>query len=92
MANAVEFECDQHPDPFACADALVVYNEVMDEYGLVIHDGSPSYILIDCCPWCGTRLPASARDRWFDAVDALDLPDGAAPPPEFLTAAWRSKA
>jgi Domain of unknown function (DUF6980) len=89
MVDALHFECEQHADPFACADALVVYNEIMDEYGLIIHDGTASYVLIDCCPWCGTRLPQSARDTWFDKVDALDLAEGVSPPKRFLTSAWR---
>lgn len=91
MVNALYFSCDEHSDPFACADALLVYNEVMNEYGIVIHDGTPSYVLIDRCPWCGTRLPESARERWFDAVDALNLADGAPPPDRFLTSAWRQR-
>jgi hypothetical protein len=89
MAKALDFGCSQHAGPFACPDALVVYNEVLDEYGLIIHDGTASYVLIDRCPWCGTRLPESARDKWFDAVDALDLAEGASPPAEFLTGEWR---
>lgn len=91
MVKALEFDCTQHADPFECADALVVYNEVMNEYGLIIHDGTASYLLIDHCPWCGTRLPESDRDRWFDAVDALDLGDGVPPPAEYLTSAWRRR-
>lgn len=89
MVDALRFECEEHSDPFACADALIVYNEIMNEYGLIIHDGTASYLLIDCCPWCGTRLPASARDQWFDEVDALDLGDGVPPPAQFLSGAWR---
>lgn len=92
MVMALDFQCDQHADPFECADSLIVYNEVMDEYGLIIHDGTASYVLIDRCPWCGTSLPESARDRWFDAVDALDLADGMPPPKAFLTGAWRRRA
>lgn len=91
MVKALEFECDQHDDPFECADALVVYNEVMNEYGLIIHDGTASYVLIDHCPWCGTKLPESARDKWFDAVDALDLAEGVDPPAEYLTGEWRRR-
>jgi hypothetical protein len=70
----------------------MIYNEVMHEYGLIIHDGSASYLLIDRCPWCGTRLPVSLRDRWFDAVDALDLPDGVDPPAKYLTGEWWRRA
>ncbi len=91
MVDALQFDCDEHSDPFACADALLVYNEVMNEYGIVIHDGTASYLLIDRCPWCGTRLPESARDRWFDAVDALNLADGVSPPDRFLTSVWRQR-
>ncbi|RUO97586.1 MAG: hypothetical protein EKK30_15935 [Hyphomicrobium sp.] len=89
MVNALRFECPEHSDPFACGDSLVVYNEIMNEYGLIIHDGTASYVLIDRCPWCGTRLPPSLRDEWFDAVDALELDEGETPPARFLTRAWR---
>ncbi|WP_425485237.1 DUF6980 family protein [Hyphomicrobium methylovorum] len=92
MTMALQFSCDQHPDPFDCPDALLIYNDILDEYGIVIHDGSASYLLIDACPWCGTRLPESARDKWFDAVDALNLADGEEPPREYLTSAWRRGA
>ncbi|MBN9281953.1 MAG: hypothetical protein J0H37_06820 [Hyphomicrobium denitrificans] len=89
MVKALEFDCDQHIDPFECADSLIVYNEAMDEYGLIIHDGSASYVLIDHCPWCGTRLPESARDRWFDEVDALNLADDVDPPAKYFSGEWR---
>jgi uncharacterized protein DUF6980 len=92
MASALDFDCGEHADPFDCPDALLIYNETLDEYGLVIHDGTASYVLIDRCPWCGTRLPESARDKWFDAVDALDLEADAPPPDAFLTGEWRRKA
>jgi hypothetical protein len=91
MVKALEFDCEQHSDPFACADSLVIYNEVMNEYGLIIHDGTESYLLIDHCPWCGTKLPESARDAWFDAVDALALGDGIDPPMDYFTGAWRRR-
>ena len=91
MAKALDFSCPQHSEPFDCADALVIYNEVFDEYGLVVHDGGASYVLIDVCPWCATRLPESARDRWFETVAALGLAEDAQPPGAFLTGEWRRK-
>jgi len=87
MRAALTFECDQHADPFDCADALVVYNEIFDEFGLPVHDGGVSYALISRCPWCGMQLPESQRDRWFDETDALE--PGTAMPERYLTAAWR---
>jgi len=88
MATELEFACTQHADPFECGDSVVVYNEVLDEYGLIVHDGGASYVLIAHCPWCGTGLPESQRDRWFDEIAAKGLSDEA-PPAEYLTAEWR---
>jgi hypothetical protein len=88
MTAALRFECAQHADPFECPDSLVVYNEVFDEYGLIVHDGGPSYVLIDFCPWCGMRLPESQRDRWFDETEAKGFTDENMPP-DYKTGAWR---
>ncbi|WP_424956039.1 DUF6980 family protein [Hyphomicrobium sp. 1Nfss2.1] len=30
----LSFVCDQHAEPFRCADVLIVYNEIFDEYGI----------------------------------------------------------
>ena len=91
MDRALDHSCDQHADPFDCADTVLVYHEPFNEYGIPIRDGSMSYLLIDHCPWCGTRLAASHRDRWFETVEAAGLdPDDLAKLPErFLSATWR---
>lgn len=83
MRNALAFNCDQHADPFDCADQLLVYNEVFDEIGLVVHDGGPSYVLITHCPWCGAALPDSQRDRWFDETETGGVK------PQHLSGDWR---
>lgn len=88
MTRALAFTCTQHADPFECPDSLVIYNEVFDEYGLIVHDGGPSYVSIDFCPWCGTRLPESQRDRWFDETEAKGFTDETTPP-EYGTGQWR---
>ena len=41
---------------------MLEYNERFDEYGLIIHDGGSSALLIQFCPWCGTKLPESKRN------------------------------
>ncbi|WP_210251896.1 DUF6980 family protein [Hyphomicrobium album] len=91
MQAALAFDCEQHADPFACADALVVYNEILDEYGIPVHDGGPSYVLITHCPWCGAILPEGQRDRWFDETEALGLASDASLPAKYLTRAWRTQ-
>ncbi|EFV14924.1 DUF6980 family protein [Segniliparus rugosus] len=60
MAMRVDATCGQHKDPFDCPDALVHYSAALREYGLIIHDGGSSFIVIRHCPWCGLRLPEGA--------------------------------
>jgi hypothetical protein len=89
MREQAEYRCDQHPDPFDCPDNLVYYNATFNEYGLIIHDGGGSKLNIDYCPWCGTALPASRRDEWFDRIEALGLdPSEDDLPAEYHSDAW----
>ena len=48
--------CEEHSDPFECPDYLVYYSAEPAAYGLIVHDGGSSYVLIRFCPWCGARL------------------------------------
>lgn len=89
MEAAIEFDCSQHATPWECMDVPVIYNEVFDEYGLVMRDGTSAYVLLQYCPWCGTKLPDSARERWIAAVEGLGLDTAGEVPPAFRTSAWR---
>jgi len=93
MKFAVESECGAHPDRFSCPDALVSYGPQFDEYGIIIHDGGSSTKLILFCPWCGSKLPESKRDRWFDELEAKGYspPDDPRIPYIYLDARWYSK-
>lgn len=71
MGDQVNMVCAVHPNPFECPDVLVRYSPEFDEYGLVVHDGGSSSIQIQFCPFCGTKLPESKRDRWFDELESL---------------------
>lgn len=91
MTDALVHACDQHADPFDCPDMLLCYCARFREYGLIIHDGGASFLQITACPWCGTALPASLRDDWFDALEAMGIDPAETPgdiPPDFTTAAW----
>ena len=73
-------------------DALIAYLPKFDEYGLVVHDGGSSMVQIQFCPWCGTRLPESRRDQWFETLQNRGVDPMSDPvPPEFQSDAWYRK-
>ncbi|WP_371867449.1 DUF6980 family protein [Duganella guangzhouensis] len=90
MDYHASFSCEVHSEPEACPDALVSYSEKFREYGLWIHDGGSSSISIAFCPWCGSELPESLRERWFVELEALgfDDPFGQEIPHRFKSGAW----
>ncbi|MET0029588.1 MAG: hypothetical protein ABW101_18305 [Candidatus Thiodiazotropha sp.] len=90
MAQYAEFYCEQHPDPKDCHDAVIHYDEVFDEYSIPHGDGA-SQMTIKNCPWCGTKLPVSKRDLWFDKLESLgfDDPWDQEIPKEFKSKLWR---
>jgi hypothetical protein len=57
MRRNAERVCDQHPDRFDCPDCLIHYSPRTRMYGLIVHDGGSSFVVIRFCPWCGNRLP-----------------------------------
>jgi hypothetical protein len=61
MTKRVNHRCEQHPNVFDCADNLIYHSEQSDKYGIIVHDGGSSFILINYCPWCGTKLPEFTR-------------------------------
>jgi len=62
LREQVEFRCEDHPDPYDCADNLVIKTE-RGYFGLIIHDGGSSHLVIQFFPWCGSRLPSPPEER-----------------------------
>lgn len=93
MTYRVNYVCKQHGDPFDCPDNLIFYSSKFDEYGIIVHDGGSSFIVISFCPWCGTKLPMSKRDLWFDTLEKLgyDEPFEQDTPEEFNSDKWYNK-
>lgn len=89
MRDQIDYRCDQHPDPFDCPDNLIAYIPKFREYGIIIHNGGTARSTIAYCPWCGARLPESARDAWFDRLDELGLePEDEAIPASMRDETW----
>ena len=89
MTDQINWVCDQHDDRFDCPDALIDYVAKFDEYGIIVHDGGRSKVSLRFCPWCGQRLPASQRDRWFDELEeaGIDIETGEIPS-QYLDSTW----
>lgn len=84
--------CDEHDNPYECPDYVICYSEVFDEYGLIIHDGGPSSYDIGFCPFCGSKLPESKRDQWFDELEELGFDSPLFDdeiPEKYKSRAWR---
>lgn len=58
---------------YDCPDALMIYSPEFDEYGIIIHDGGTSSILIKFCPFCGKKLPNSKRNKWLNKMEKLGI-------------------
>ena len=75
------------------SNKIIQYSDRFDEYGIVIHDGGNSSIIINYCPWCGKELPKSKRDEWFDTLEKLGFinPLEEDIPIEFKSNLWWNK-
>ena len=77
------------PDEEDDHDIIMKYHDVYDEYGIPIYDGGSSVIQINYCPWCGSKLPESKRDRWFEELRRLGFKDDYDDvPEEYTTDEW----
>ncbi len=93
MAQYAEFYCEQHPDSKECDDAIILYDEIFNEYSIPHGDGI-SQVNIKHCPWCGATLPPSKRDEWFDTLEKMGFEDPSEQkiPEEFKSKKWRTNS
>lgn len=67
----------------------VLYDPVFDEYRLAFCADADGGAALRFCPWCGERLAASKRARWFDELARRGLaPDDPDLPSSFLSDRW----
>lgn len=43
------------------------------EYSIVCSSGAMQNVYF--CPWCGSKLPESKRDEWYERIDDLGIDD-----------------
>ena len=56
------------------SEVPISYIPKVRQFGIDVLDGGTSFIEIKYCPWCGSKLPNSLRDIWFDSLEEL-IPD-----------------
>jgi hypothetical protein len=92
MSAANIFCCDELRRAVSDESVPIVHIPKFREFGIRILDGGSSFLHLRFCPWSGTRLPESLRERWFDTLDALGIdPASDAVPPEFSDERWYGK-
>lgn len=84
-------------NPWPCCNSLenAVFEQAIRfvgkfrEWGIPIPDGGTSFMEVTFCPFCGTKLPSSLRDAWFDKAEELGIgPPYDEMPTEYLSEAW----
>lgn len=90
MTFSKSFCCEEILKRSEDTETAIVYIAKFREFGISALDGGTSYILIEFCPWCGSRLPKKLRDQWFDNLEKLgiDDPEDQKVPKEFQTEEW----
>lgn len=48
-------------DKYECPDCILISSG--DGYGIPIHDGGSSFIVIKFCPWCGSALSGKSKPK-----------------------------
>lgn len=94
MANVLPAThcCEPMATHLTSGDVPMAYSPRFREYALKIFDGGSAKHLIDFCPWCGSRLPESLRDEWFEQLEQLGLdPEDPEVPDDMKSDAWWRK-
>jgi hypothetical protein len=65
--------CEQMKASIENSEIPIRYTPKFREYGIEILDGGTSKLDLCYCPWCGTKLPESLRDDWFDRLEELGV-------------------
>lgn len=81
--------CREMESHLTAGEVAIMYIPKFREYGIAVLDGGTSMQEIRYCPWCGTRLAMSLREKWFDLLDETRLePESPQVPAEMMTDTW----
>ncbi len=92
MKHRIRHCCKSMEYYLANGESGLVFLPKFREYGMAVRDGGSSIIVIDFCPWCGSKLPGSLRKEWFERIDELGIDEAKDTiPAELLSDEWYSK-
>lgn len=88
--------CSDMEDILQIPEAEVKYLSQFREYILESRVDKPICLALNYCPWCGSRLPSSLRDIFFDTLEKecnlnLDILHLYQAPDEFQSDQWWKK-
>lgn len=84
--------CKEMERLLAVGEVAMVYVPKFREYGIRVLDGGSSFQVIKYCPWCGSELPGSLRNKWIEELERMNLePDSPDLPKEYLSEEWWTK-
>lgn len=86
--------CKEITENIERPEVAIAYDDKFREYGIAILDGGTAQQRIQFCPWCGSSLPESLREDWFDLIFDkynLDGPEDPRIPKEMRTGDWWRK-
>jgi hypothetical protein len=76
---------------------LLQYYPIVREYAFTISN-SPAVQLLSYCPWCGTKLPESLEDTYYEILEkeygifrGVDIKHDRRIPQEFKSNEWWKK-
>lgn len=87
MIGKFQHCCEKMVDMLSFVSLEMTYIPKFREYG-INYAGGDSYQVIDFCPWCGSRLPDSLRNAWFEKLDELGMEPEDDIPIEMRSDAW----
>lgn len=84
--------CQQMENALQDNEHPIYYSSAFQEYGLKLSSGY-EYAILNYCNWCGSELPKSKRDEWFDSLEKLGInPWEDDIPINFLSSSWWERA
>ena len=89
-AQANQFYPEAESSLLGSTDKKIYWSPIFDEYGLICQP-SAEILIIKWCLFCGSKLPSSKRDAWFEKLESTGWQSWEDPIPHvLLTAEWEN--